>query len=62
MIYEVLATVRIARDQDGIYLATLDFMDGGAPETIEGHTTLEALCARVARMTAATLNPPEEAP
>lgn len=61
MIYEVLATIRVARDQDGIYMATIDLGDGSAPESIEGHTTIESLCLRAARMVAASMDPPEEA-
>jgi hypothetical protein len=54
MMYEIIATLRIARDEHGIYVGVVDFMDGGAPESVEGHDTLEGLCTRVARMVAAT--------
>ena len=56
MMFEIIATLRIARDEHKIYRGVLDFGDGSAPESIEGHDTLDALCTRAARMVAATMS------
>lgn len=53
--YEVVATLRVARDEHGIYMGVLDFGDGAAPESLEGYDTLDALFTRASRMVAATL-------
>lgn len=49
MIYEVIATIRVARDEYGIYLGTIDHMDGSAPEVLEGYNTLDALTTSCSR-------------
>lgn len=62
MIYEVIAVLRIARDEQGTYIGVLSFEDGGAPESLEGFSTLEGLCTRAARMVAASLDEQGEVP
>ena len=62
MSWETIATLRIARDEEGTYVGVLDLHDGGAPESLEGFSTLEGLCTRASRMIAASLNDNSEVP
>lgn len=46
--YEVIATLRIARDEHGLYTGVVDYGDGPV-EPLEGHTTLVGLMELAAR-------------
>jgi len=48
MIYEVIATLRIARDEHSLFTGVIDYGDGPI-EPLEGHTTLVGLMEVAAR-------------
>jgi hypothetical protein len=60
MIYEVVATLRIARDEHDIYTGVIDYGDGPV-EPLEGHATLVGLMEVAARRIADELRSRDDA-